>query len=183
MVSAGSTLRPQSSLWTPASAQLVICQSSCLSADLNPPASATHPSVCLSLSTSCPCVPGVCHSAHQTHGPPPNPGLLFFQQSSDSKGEVGVWGAERGLCGYHSLSWLLLNITACLSRAQTVPWLPAPSSFPRGPSLAGSKGFYLRNQVRAIYLFLPKMSKQSPRKSLDTSVKMCVQECSWQNCL
>lgn len=112
---------PQSSLWTPASAQLVTCQLSFLSADLNPPTPATHPSACLSLSTSGPCLPGVCHSAHQIHGPPPNPGLLFFQQSSDSK------GGGRPLRCYHSLSRLLLNTTACLSGAQMAPWLPAPS--------------------------------------------------------
>lgn len=119
VASTGSTLRPQPFLWTLESAQLIICPSSCLSADLNPPASATHPSACFSLSTSCPCLPGVCHSAHQTHGLPPNPGLLLLQHTSDQK-KKKRWNE----------TFVVVTITACLSRAQTVPWLPAPSSFP-----------------------------------------------------
>ena len=106
------------------------------------------------------------------------PTLVCYSSNSPVTAKVGG-----GLGGYHCLSQLILNTTACLSRVQMAPWLPAPSSFPRGTSLAGSKGFYLRNQVRAIYLLLPKMSKQSLRKSLDTSVKTCVQGCLWQNCL
>lgn len=170
MISAGPTLKPQSSLWTPEPAQLVTCPSSCLPVDLDPPASATYPSACLSLSTSCPRLPGVCHSAHQTHSLPPNPGPPFSVTTKE----------KCGLCGHHSLSWPRLNITICLSRVPVAPQHPPHS--PEASSLAGSKGFYLRNQVSAMYL-LPKMSKQSPRKSLDTSVKMCVQGCSQRNCL
>lgn len=54
---------------------------------------------------------------------------------------------ECGLCGHHSLSWPRLNITTCRFRVPMVPRHPAPSSFPEAPSLAGSKGFYLRNQI------------------------------------
>lgn len=144
--------------------------SSCLPADLDPPASATHPSACLGPSTlvfpSAWCL-SLCPSHTHTH----TPGALLCKSHSDNQNdEVGL--VLFGLQRQPRFSQFSAIHRLCLSDHPT----------PAAPSSLDPKAFYLSNLLRATCL-LPKSSKWSPRKSLDKSVEMCVQGCPLQNCL